>query len=382
MNMHFSKKDLGLVVVLGVIIGLVLGYAVNVQNIGNLESQISSFQSEVSSLESQIEQLRTLVPTLRSLADKHDILIGAAVSASLLIERDYTQTLSREFNILTTENALKFQPVHPIRNQYSFTDADAIVSFAEANNMKVRGHTLVWHNQLPGWINQGTFTREEWINILHDHITTVVSRYKGRIYAWDVVNEAVADDGSLRNTVWLQGIGPEYIDLAFQWAHEADPQALLFYNDYGASGLGGKSDAVYNLVRDLLERGVPIDGVGLQMHTSLEYPPVFSDIAANFKRLNDLGLEVQVTELDVRIREPATTADLTQQANIYRDMLDVCLSADNCTAFVMWGFTDRYSWIPGASPGYGSALIFDRSYNPKPAYYALIDVFIEHSNQD
>lgn len=375
MNMRFSKKDLGLGTVLGVIIGLVLGYAVNIQNINNLQSQISSLQS-------QIEQLRTLVSTLRSLAEKHSILIGAAVGASQIIDRDYTQTLSREFDILTTENALKFEPVHPSPNQYSFTDADAIVSFAEANGMKVRGHTLVWHQQLPGWIIGGTFTREEWISILHDHITTVVSRYKGRIYAWDVVNEAVADDGSLRNTVWLQGIGPEYIDLAFQWAHDADPQALLFYNDYGASGLGGKSDAVYNLARDLLERGVPIDGVGLQMHTSLESPPVFSDIAANFKRLNDLGLEVQVTELDVRIREPTTTADLTQQANIYRDMLDVCLSADDCTAFVMWGFTDRYSWIPSANPGYGSALIFDESYNPKPAYYALINVFAEHSNQD
>jgi endo-1,4-beta-xylanase len=375
MNMHFSKKDLGLGMVLGVIIGLVLGYVVSVRNIDNLQSQISSLQS-------QIEQLRTLVPTLRSLAEEHGILIGAAVSASQLIERDYTQTLSREFNILTTENALKFEPVHPSRNQYSFTDADAIVSFAEANGMKVRGHTLVWHQQLPGWINQGTFTREEWISILHDHITTVVSHYKGQIYAWDVVNEAVADDGSLRNTVWLQGIGPEYIELAFQWAHEADPQALLFYNDYGASGLGGKSDAVYNLVKNLTESGVPIDGVGLQMHTSLESPPVFEDIAANFKRLNDLGLEVQVTELDVRIRVPATTADLTQQANIYRDMLDVCLSADDCTAFVMWGFTDRYSWIPSANPGYGSALIFDESYNPKLAYYALIDVFAEHSNQD
>jgi endo-1,4-beta-xylanase len=373
--MRFSKKDLGLGMVLGVILGLVSGYVVNVQNIDNLQSQISSLQSK-------IEQLRTLVPTLRSLAEEHGILIGAAVSAGQLIEQDYTETLSREFNILTTENALKFEPVHPSRNQYSFTDADAIVSFAEANGMKVRGHTLVWHSQLPGWINQGAFTREEWINILHDHITTVVGRYKGRIYAWDVVNEAVADDGSLRDTVWLQGIGPEYIDLAFQWAHEADPQALLFYNDYGASGLGRKSDAIYNLVSDLLERGVPIDGVGFQMHTSLESPPVFSDIAANFKRLNDLGLEVQVTELDVRMRLPATTADLTQQANIYRDMLDVCLSADDCTAFVMWGFTDRYSWIPSANPGYGSALIFDESYNPKPAYYAFIDAFAEHSNQD
>jgi len=375
MHLFFSKKDLALGIVLGVVIGLVLGYVVSTRDIDDLKSQISNLQS-------QIEQIRELIPPLRTLAEENGILIGSAVTASYLTEAPYAQTLSREFDILTTENALKFEPVHPSRDQYTFGDADAIVSFAEANGMKVRGHTLVWHQQLPGWITQGTFTREEWKTILHDHITTVVSRYKRRIYAWDVVNEAIDDDGSLRNTVWLQGIGPEYIRLAFEWAHEADPQALLFYNDYGASGSGVKSDAVYNLVKNLTESGVPINGVGLQMHISLESPPVFGDIAANFERLNDLGLEVQVTELDVRLRTPATTEDLTQQANIYRNMLEVCLSADNCTSFVMWGFTDKYSWIPAANPGYGSALIFDESYNPKPSYYALISVLAERSNQD
>lgn len=240
--MFFSKKDLARGIVLGVVIGLILGYMVRTQDIDNLQSQMSNLQF-------QIEQLRSLLPPLRSLAEERGILIGTAVSASQLGIRDYAQTLSREFNIITTENALKFEPVHPSRDLYTFADADAIVSFAEANGMKVRGHTLVWHQQLPGWISQGTFTREEWINILHDHITTVVNRYKGRIYAWDVVNEALADDGSLRDTVWLRGIGSEYIDLAFQWAHEPDPQALLFYNEYGASALGGKSDAVYNLVK-------------------------------------------------------------------------------------------------------------------------------------
>lgn len=210
------------------------------------------------------------------------------------------------------------------------------------------------------------------MDILKNHIYTVVGRYRGRIYAWDVVNEAIADDGSLRRTIWLEKIGPEYIELAFRWAHEADPNALLFYNDYNAEGLGPKSDAVYNLVKNLLEKGVPIHGVGLQMHVSVEWPPNTNDIYANIKRLNELGLEVHITEMDVRIREPATDEDLIRQAEIYRNVLKVCLNAKNCKAFVMWGFTDRYSWIPFFFSGYGSALIFDEDYQPKLAYQYLL----------
>jgi endo-1,4-beta-xylanase len=207
---------------------------------------------------------------------------------------------------------------------------------------------------------------------------TVVGHYKGRIYAWDVVNEAINDDGTLRDTVWLRNIGSEYIELAFRWAHEADPQALLFYNDYGAEGLGVKSDAVYNLVKNLLEKGVPIHGVGLQMHVSLESPPNPQEVAANIKRLNELGLIVHITEMDVRLTTPPRWEDFVRQAEIYYSILKVCLSADNCKAFIMWGFTDKYSWIPGFFSGYGSALIFDESYSPKPAYYYITKAFIEH----
>ncbi|MBS7607075.1 endo-1,4-beta-xylanase [Candidatus Bathyarchaeota archaeon] len=318
------------------------------------------------------------IPPLRNIAEKCGIYIGAAVERSLLDIPDYAYILKQEFNILTTENALKFGPVHPQPNVYSFGDADYIINFAESNGMRVRGHTLVWHQQLPGWVAQGKYTREEWINILREHIMTVVGRFRGRIYAWDVVNEAIADDGTLRDTVWLRNIGPEYIEMAFRWAHEADPQALLFYNDYGAEGLNAKSDAIYNLVKGLLEKGVPIHGVGLQMHISLENPPNPQEVAANIKRLNELGLEVHITEMDVRIRMPAKWEDLIKQAEIYRDILRVCLTADNCKAFVMWGFTDKYSWIPGYFSGYGAALIFDEFYAPKPAYYYIAATLIEH----
>ena len=319
-------------------------------------------------------------PPLRSFAEARGILIGAAVAADpLRSDALYRDTLKREFNILTTENAMKFEPIHPSRNTYSFRDADAIVSFAEASDMRVRGHTLVWHQQLPSWVTSGMFTRDEWIDILREHIFTVVERYRGQVYAWDVVNEAVDEDGSLRDTIWLRNIGPEYIDLAFRWAHEADPEVRLFYNDFGGEALGPKSDAVYNLVQDLLQRGVPIHGVGLQMHISLEDPPDPEEVRANIDRLVALGLEVHITELDVRIKLPATEEKLLEQARIYREMLEVCLSAENCTAFVMWGFTDRHSWIPWFFGGYGSALIFDDSYRPKPAYHALVDVLANAS---
>ena len=313
--------------------------------------------------------------SLRSLAQARGIQIGAAVAAGpLRSEPLYAQTLAREFSMLTPENAMKFGPLHPGRERYDFSDADAIVDFAEAHDMRVRGHTLVWHNQLPPWLTAGKWTREELIEILREHIMTVVGHYRGRVVAWDVVNEAVADDGSLRDTIWLRGIGPQYIDMAFRWAHEADPDALLFYNDYGGEGRGRKSDAIYALVKDLLQRGVPIHGVGLQMHVALGWHPKPQDVAANMERLAALGLEVHITEMDVRIKSPATEEELAAQARIYRDMLEVCLSAENCKAFVLWGFTDRHSWIPQFFRGWGSGLIFDSSYQPKPAYDALMDV--------
>ncbi|MGQ9597591.1 MAG: endo-1,4-beta-xylanase [Thermoproteota archaeon] len=361
----------GIILIFGIIIGYMLHSVIKAKELEDLRSQVSNLQLE-------IERLREALPPLRILAERHGIYIGAAVGANQLSIDKYAETLRREFNILTTENALKFEVVHPERDTYSFNEADTIIAFAEANGMKVRGHTLVWHEQLPEWVRQGNYSHEEWVRILQDHIKTVVGKYRGRIYAWDVINEALNDDGSLRNTVWLQNIGPEYIELAFRWAHEADPQALLFYNDYGSEGLGTKSDGVYNLVKSLLERGVPIHGVGLQMHVSLEYFPSPQSVAANIKRLNDLGLDVHVTEMDVRIRMPVTSEELTRQAEIYRDTLKACLSAKNCTAFVIWGFTDRYSWIPSFFSGYGSALILDELYEPKPAYYYIFQTLMEN----
>jgi len=312
------------------------------------------------------------------LAQGKGIWIGSAIAVQPLREESiYGETLAREFNAVTAENALKFAPLRPAQDQYAFADADAIVEFAEAHDMLVRGHALVWHNQLPGWLVERDWTREELMEILRDHIMTVVGRYRGRIAVWDVVNEAVADSCVLGDTIWLETIGPDYIEMAFRWAHEADPDALLFYNDYGCEGYGDKSDALYDLLRELLQRGVPVHGVGLQMHIGIGQSPDPQDVRDNITRLAELGLQTHISEIDVRVPGEPTEESLRQQAILYRNMLSACLSVPDCKGFVMWGFTDRHSWVPAFFPGWGSALIFDESYRPKPAYAALKSAFVE-----
>lgn len=317
---------------------------------------------------------RVISPTLRSLAQSRHFYIGATVNVEALSDEPvYSATLAREFNMVTPEVSMKFSETEPQRDVYTFAKADSIVAFAQAHQMQVRGHNLVWYTDLPAWLTQGSFTRNQLITILRDHIMTEVTRYRGQVNIWDVVNEAVGDDGSLRDSIWLRGIGPDYIDMAFQWAREANPQARLFYNDYGGEGLGHKSDAIYALVKGMLQRGVPLDGVGLQMHISLDSYPTPQDVLTNMQRLTALGLEVQITEMDVKTQDDARPmpAKMAAEAQLYGQMLHTCLSLTRCTAFVMWGFTDAHSWIPAYTGHPDYPLIFDAEYRPKPAYFAL-----------
>ena len=349
-------------------------------NIGN--TNLSSAQEtnklsveSTSSIAAQPE-LDTDEVTLRSLADQRGIGIGAAVSIEPLQKNEiYGEILAREFNVLATENAMKFARLYPERDRYNFTAADKLVDFAEANQMEVHAHVLVWHSNLPKWLTEEEWTREEVITILREHIYKVVDRYKGRVAVWDVVNEAMNYDGSLRDSFWLREIGPEYIAMAFRWAHEADPQARLFYNDHDGEEINSKSDAIYNLVKKLQQQGVPIHGVGLQMHKKISKPPKSEQVAANMKRINQLGLEVQITEMDVQTYEAKgnTEEKLTAQAKLYQEMLEVCLAAENCTGFTVWGVADHLSWIPYFFDRPDFPLLFDENYRPKSAYYLLRD---------
>jgi endo-1,4-beta-xylanase len=310
---------------------------------------------------------------LRASADQRGFFIGAAVDVTpFKNEQIYSDTLKQQFNIMVAENAFKWDSVHPSRNTYNFADTDALVDFAQANNMKIRGHTLVWHNQLPGWLTGGGFSRDEVIAILKDHISTLVGRYTGRVWAWDVVNEAIDDSThQLRtNSFWYQSIGPDYVKMAFEFARQADPGALLYYNDYSIEGMNPKSDAVYNMLGTLKNQGEPIDGVGWQMHVVNGFR-IQPQHQMNAMRFAGIGLDLSITEMDVRIALPDSPAEQQQQALAYSDVINLCLTQPNCKALVMWGFTDKYSWIPGSFPGWGDALIYDAAYQPKPAYVSL-----------
>jgi endo-1,4-beta-xylanase len=317
---------------------------------------------------------------LRDLADQRNIRIGAAVDPTKFGETAYADTLAREFNQAEPENAMKFGPIHPARDRYDFTQPDLIVKFAHDHNMAVRGHTLVWHSQNPKWLTQGNFPPDELASILQGHIARVVGNYAGQIYAWDVVNEAFNDDGTLRSTLWSNapGIGlpgTAYIEQALRWAHEADPAAILFYNDFNGEGLNAKSDAIYKMAQDFVSRGVPLGGVGLQMHFT-NTPGSLANIEANIRRLTALRLQVQITEFDVRLPVDASgnanARDLDTQAQIYRDITARCLKFPLCTAIQTWGFTDKYSWIPGFYLGQGAALEFDAAYRPKPSHDSMV----------
>jgi endo-1,4-beta-xylanase len=332
-------------------------------------------------------------PTLRSEAPR-DLKIGSAVWGQRdLLEHDrknpteFQRILGGEFNSLTPENDMKWAEIHPEPDVYDFSGADAIVAFAKANRQEVRGHTLLWHSQNPAWVNaaSASWTCEEARDVLEDHVRTVVGRYAGEIYEWDVINEVIQDDwdeGGIRLRTeanpFLAACSDDPVGLigdVFRWAHEADPEALLFMNDYNAEGINAKTDAYYELAQELLADGAPLQGFGAQAHLSLQYD--FDDsMQANFERFADLGLKVAVTEADVRMPlgddgEP-TAEQIALQAERYDGLLQACLNVGACTSFTVWGFDDARSWVPGVFPE-GYATIMTEDFEKKPAYFALLD---------
>lgn len=310
--------------------------------------------------------------SLRAEAANIGLRIGTAVNTDLLGSNSaYTDITANQFSTVTPENVMKWQLVEPTQGTYDWSAADRLVAFAEANHQLVRGHTLVWHSQLPDWLTTAapSMSADQLREILHKHITDEVTHFKGKIWQWDVVNEAFNGDGTLRNSIWLQKLGPGYIADAFRWAHEADPQAKLFYNDYSIEFTGPKSNAVYAFVKDLKAQGVPIDGVGFQTHLDTKYP--LPDLQNNLQRFADLGLDVAETEVDVRTTLPVTATEQSAQVAAYDQTLEACIAVRACISYTVWGFGDAYSWVPGVFQGEGAANIYDENLQPKPQYYAL-----------
>ena len=326
--------------------------------------------------------------TLRERADQLGFLVGTAVRPEQFSEPAYSATLAREYNLIEAENSMKWEALRPSKESFDFAAGDKVVGFAREHRMKVRGHTLVWGRHNPQWLTKGNFDSPQLARLLHQHIETVVEHYRDQVFAWDVLNEAFDENGTLRSSIWYDqpGIGfsdsqTAYIEQIFRWAHSADPHAQLFYNDNGCETLNIKSDAIYKMVRDFKKRNVPIHGIGLQMHI-FDLAADVASVSANIKRFTELGIQVHITEMDVALPvDPANgalknPADLLTQAEIYRAIASACLAHPGCSALQTWGFTDEYSWIRSYSQGkQGSALPFDTKYKPKPAYRALMDSF-------
>ena len=320
--------------------------------------------------------------------------IGVAVSPRDLAGEN-AQLILKQFNSLTPENAMKMGPIHPRENEYNWKDADSIVNFAQHHGLQVRGHNLCWHSQAPAWMFKDAegkqVTKEVLLQRLKDHITTVVNRYKGKIYAWDVVNEAISDkpDEYLRNSIWYQICGEEYIAKAFEYAHAADPNAILFYNDYNEIN-AVKREKIYRLVKSLKDAGVPISAIGLQGHWAVNEPSR-SQLDSTIQRFASLGVKLQITELDISVypkehnarqRKPedadtAFSADKeNKQLEVYKMCFEVFRKHKNVISGVtFWNVSDRYTWLDNfpVRNRKDYPLLFDKNLQPKKAYWAVVN---------
>jgi endo-1,4-beta-xylanase len=306
--------------------------------------------------------------TLRAAAEAQGKYFGTEVTGNMINNSTITNLAGQQFDMVTPGNEMKWDTTEPSNGSYNFGPGDAIVSFAKAHGMRVRGHNLVWQNQLPSWVSSLPLNQVQ--QAMESHITTEVSHYKGQIYAWDVVNEPFNGDGSFVSDVFYQAMGSGYIADALRTAHAADPAAQLYLNDYNIEGENAKSNAMYSLVQSLLAQGVPINGVGFESHFIEGQVP--SSLLANMQRFAALGVNVAVTELDDRIQLPTSTATLNQQATDYATVVSDCLQVSRCVGVSQWGVGDADSWIPGTFPGWGAATMYDQNYQPKPAYNAAL----------
>jgi endo-1,4-beta-xylanase len=326
--------------------------------------------------------------SLRDLAAPIGLRFGTALIPQDIETPSYAAIASSQFSVVTPGNGMKWQIVEPEQGVFDWSQADQLVQFAEANGQLVRGHTLTWHNQLPDWLTtgvaNGSISTAQLRTLLHDHIITEVSRYRGRIWQWDVCNEFFTDTNPSTinpNDFWVSNLGTGVIADAFRWAREADPHALLFYNDYnigGEDGSNAKSDAVYAFVQQLLKDGVPIDGVGNQGHLDTQFGWNPQLLQQDLERFGRLGLKVAITEADVRTfvnnatdQVPTDNLALFAQPYEYSEMLKAVLAVPQCISFTVWGFTDSDSWVPGFFTGEGYAAIYDVNQQPKAAHHSL-----------
>ncbi len=334
-------------------------------------------------------QQSDLQPPLRDLAARHDLLIGCCVNtgafrqAAAGDEPRFAALLAEQMSILTAENAMKPKALVPRRGAYDWSVADAMFDFAERHGMQVRFHTGLWHRAVPDWLEGDDVADAERARFVEQHIQRVGQRYADRMTYWDVVNEPIdpkQPDG-LRETIWKQALGDDYLHKIYRWAHEAAPDVKLVVNDYGIWNGGRKTDAMYELVKGMLDAGVPVHAVGFQVHLlGGEYPDP-DRFEQTLRRFTALGLEVHVTEMDVAISkyddDLSPEQKLQRQAEVYRRILEGGLRVDGFTVFQTWGLTDRWTWVDNFIDADDAPLLFDEQYQPKPAYFAVREVLAE-----
>jgi endo-1,4-beta-xylanase len=342
----------------------------------------------------------------------NDFLIGGAVNRSQFDETDQRATaiIKTQFDTVTAENAMKWDNIHPQPGKYNFKPADEFVAFGQSNNMFIVGHNLIWHHEVPDWVfedDQGNpVTRDALLERMHEHISTVVGRYKGKIGGWDVVDEALNENGALHKSQWMKIIGPEYILKAYQFAHEADPDAQLYYNDFNLENNPQKRIAAMRLIKGLQARGIPVTAVGLKGHYQMDSPAT-NEVDQTIKAFSKLGVKVMITEMDIdvlpqitieQLPQASTNLELRSQVNIYTnglpqaqqkqlaqryaDLFKVFVAnRDTVSRITFWGVMDSQSWLNDwPVPNRKSyPLLFGRDYQPKPAFDAVIQVAQEQN---
>ncbi|MBR6453409.1 MAG: endo-1,4-beta-xylanase, partial [Fibrobacter sp.] len=323
--------------------------------------------------------------TLRSLAEKNGIYIGAILNSQWFsggLPGNYEQIHKAQFNIVVAENEMKFDATEPSENRFNYNNGDKMVKYAKANGMRVRGHALAWHSQVPNWVNNYKGNKQKLLSVLKNHIKNVVGHWKGQIDEWDVVNEAISNNEPQWRTgsVWYQGIGPEFIDSAFVWTHEVDPDAELCYNDYNLEqGVNPKAKAGFLLeqVKRWVKNGIPIHCVGSQTHVEdtttdkhfIGSPDSLRSLARELAKLN---VKLKITELDIGFKSGinVSKSDLERQGQTFRQYLDIILEEPNADTYLIWGVSDKWSWLGGLNRQKG--LIYDDNLKPKPAYDSIL----------
>jgi endo-1,4-beta-xylanase len=331
---------------------------------------------------------------LGKLVESQGKFIGTLVTSKELHDTSYARIVASTCNMITV--GYNVWTSRAQKDKYIYGYADSVIAFAQKNGMTLRAEDMVGDVLLPSWLRTTKYTSDQLSEILRTEIAATAGHYKGKIYAWEVLNELFNEDGSFRNytkggwsddggkfrnSLWYEMFHEAYFDTAFQLAHEYDPQARLFLSDFNCEELNKKSDGMFTLVSNFKKRGIPIDGISFQCHLVLENLPNWESFRKNIQRFETLGMEIHFSEVDIRITNPVTPEKLEKQANAYSRLLSLFLSEKKCTMFVMWGMHDKYSWIPNYSKGKcGAACIFDSLGNPKPSYYSILKVLQQNNS--